>query len=73
MDSSFWLDTINLGIVHCTYLGMSGYNLQKILCFVWRSFFTFTNSVDQDETQHYAAFHLGLHRLQKYTEMLLRT
>ena len=28
--------------------------------------FTFTNSVDTDEMQHYAAFHLGLHCLQKY-------
>ena len=30
------------------------------------SFFTFTNSVDPDEMQHYAAFHLGIHCLQKY-------
>ena len=28
--------------------------------------FTFTNSVDPDEMQHYAAFHLGNHCLQKY-------
>ena len=27
---------------------------------------TLTNSVDPDEMQHYAAFHLGLHCLQKY-------
>ena len=27
--------------------------------------FTFTNSVDSDEMQHYAAFHLGLDCLQK--------
>ena len=26
----------------------------------------FTNSVDPDEMQHFAAFHLGLHCLQKY-------
>ena len=32
-------------------------------------FFTFTNSVDPDEMQHYAAFHLGLHCLQKYSFM----
>ena len=25
------------------------------------------NSVDPDEMQHYAAFHLGLHCLQKYS------
>ena len=49
------------------YLGMSGYNFPKILysC-VWRSFFNFKNSVDPDEMQHYAAYHLGLHCLQKY-------
>ena len=28
-------------------------------------FSTLTNSVDPDEMQHYAAFHLGLHCLQK--------
>ena len=28
--------------------------------------FTFTNSVDHHEMQHYAAFHLGHHCLQKY-------
>ena len=30
-------------------------------------FFTFKNCVDPDEMQHYAAFHLGLHCLQKYS------
>ena len=29
-------------------------------------FFIFSNSVDIDEMPHYAAFHLSLHRLQKY-------
>ena len=29
--------------------------------------FTFTNSLDRDKMQHYAAFHLGLHCLQKYS------
>ena len=29
--------------------------------------FTFANSVDSDEMQHDAAFHLGLHCLQKYS------
>ena len=29
--------------------------------------FTFTYSVDTDVMQHYAAFHLGLHCLQKYS------
>ena len=30
---------------------------------------TFSNSVDTDEMQHYAAFHLGLQCLQKYPFM----
>ena len=29
--------------------------------------FTLTNRVDPDEMQHYAAFHLGLHCLPKYS------
>ena len=46
---------------------MSGYSFHKnIVFFCQRIFFTFTNSVDSDEMQHYAAFHLGLHCLQKY-------
>ena len=35
--------------------------------FCLKIFFTFTNNVDPDEMQHYAAFHLGLHCLQKYS------
>ena len=67
MDSSFWFDTINFGIVHCTYLGISGYNFQKnVVFFCLKIFFTFTNSVDPDEMQHHAAFHLGLHCLPKF-------
>ena len=54
IDSSFWFD--KLGIVHCTYLWMSSYNLKNI-------FFTFTISVDSDEMLHDMAFHLGLHCL----------
>ena len=53
---------------HPSYLGVSGYNFQKnIVFFCVKIFFTFTNSVDPDEMQHYAAFHLGLHCLQKYS------
>ena len=56
-----------LGIMHSTYPGVSGYNFQKkLVIFCLKIFFTFTNSVDSDEMQHYAAFHLGLHCLQKY-------
>ena len=48
---------------------MSDYNFQNknIVFFCLKIFFTFTNSVDPDEMQHYAAFHLGLHCLQKYS------
>ena len=47
---------------------MSGNNFQKnIALFCLMIFFILTNSVDPDEMQHhYAAFHLGLHCLQKY-------
>ena len=31
-----------------------------------KNFLTFTKSVDTDQMQHYAAFHLGLHCLFKY-------
>ena len=66
MDYSFLFDN-KPGIVHCTYLGVSGYNFQKIIVFFCLKIcFTFTNSVDLDKMQHNAAFHLGLHCLQKY-------
>ena len=47
------------------YLGVSGYNLIKNCIFCLK--ITFTNSVDPDEMQHNAAFHLGLLCLQKYS------
>ena len=34
--------------------------------FCLKIFFTFTNSVNPDEMQHYAAFYLGLHCLPEY-------
>ena len=57
------------GIVHCAYLGESGCNFKKkdVVFFCPKIFLTFTNSVDTDEMQHYAAFHQGLHCLQKYS------
>ena len=42
---------------------MSGYNFY---IFLSEDLFTFTNSADPDEMQHYAAFHLVLLCLQKY-------
>ena len=64
----FWFDTIKLGY-SISLLGVSDYNFHKnsvCVLFCQNIFFTFTNSVDPDEMQHYAAFHLGLHCLQKY-------
>ena len=52
--------------VHCTYLGVSNSNLKKKCISSLKVIFTFTNRVDPDEMQHYAAFHLGLYCLQKY-------
>ena len=68
MNSFFWFDTIKLGYF-ISLLGVSDYNFHKnsvCVLFCQNIFFTFTNSVDPDEMQHYAAFHLGLHCLQKY-------
>ena len=36
-------------MVHCIYLGVSGYSLKNIVFFCLKIFFTFTNSVDPDE------------------------
>ena len=54
-------------IVDCTYLGGQVIIFKKIVLFCLKIFFTFTNSADHDEMQHNAAFHLGLHCLQKYS------
>ena len=51
-----------LCMIHCIYLGVSGYILFLNICiFCLNIFLTLTNSVDSDEMQHYAAFHLCLH------------
>ena len=53
--------------MHCTFLGVLGCNFQKkVLYFMPVDLFTFINSVDTDEMQHNAAFHLGLPCLPKY-------
>ena len=47
---------------------MSGYNFPKILHFFCLEIvITFTNSVDPDEMQHYAAFHMGHYCFRKYS------
>ena len=73
IDSSFWFDTNNLewSIVYikgCQVIIFITY----CVVFYLKIFFMYTYSVDSDEMQHYAdemqhyaAFHLGLHCLQK--------
>ena len=57
-----------LGMVHCIYWGVIGYNFQiKLYFFSLKIIFVFANSVDSDEMLHNAAFHLGFQCLPKYT------
>ena len=45
---------------------MLGYNFKKRYCILLsEDLFYLYKRVDHDEMQHYAAFHLGLHRFQK--------
>ena len=46
--------------------GVRLYIFLNIVFFCLKISFTFTNSIDPDEV-HYAAFHLGLHCLQKHS------
>ena len=60
MNSSFWFDSIKFGIVHCAYLWVSGFNFKNMYFFLLKFIvFTYTKSVNPDEMQHFAAFHLG--------------
>ena len=53
-----------------TYLGVSGYIIFKNCIILSEDLFiTFANSEDPDEMQYNAAFHLGLHCLQRYSFM----
>ena len=56
------------GVPYTRYLLLEGGHIivKNIVFFCLKIFFSFTNSVDPDEMQHYAAFHLGLYCLQKY-------
>ena len=46
--------------------GVRLYFSKTIVFFCVKIYFTFRNSVDPDEMQHYAAFHQGLHCLLMY-------
>ena len=64
MDTSFWFDTIIWDSPLYISRGVRLFLfIFLILYFVSEDLFIFTNSVDPDEMQHYAAFHLGLHCL----------
>ena len=67
LDSSFWFDTINLDSPLYISRGVRFYSFQIILYSFSEDLFTITSSVEPDEMWHYAAFHLGLHSLQKYS------
>ena len=48
------------------YICFAGYNFKKMFFFLsLKIYFVLANSADPDE-MHYAAFHVGLHCLQKY-------
>ena len=64
MNSSFWIDAINL---ECSMIEKSGHRLQflnRITVFSLKIIFVLANSVYPDEMPHYAAFNLGLLCLQ---------
>ena len=65
MDPSFWYDIINLGW-HSVYIeGLQAIISKKNIPL--KCVLILANSLDPDEMPHYAAFHLDLHCLLKYT------
>ena len=60
MDSSSGFDTINLGMVHCIYRGVTCYNFLSL-----KTVLASANSIEPGEMPHYAAFHLSHHHLPK--------
>ena len=70
MDSSFWFDTINRDSPFTPlYIsrGVRFYLKKNIVFFLSEDLFYPNKQVEPDEMPHYAAFHLGLHCLQKYS------
>ena len=60
MDFLINIDTINMGLSIVYICTLRVVFLSLLVVFI------LGNSVDPDEMQHYAAFHLGLHCLPKY-------
>ena len=60
-------DTNKLGIVHCTYQGMSGYNSKKKLYSLSEDHFYLSKQCRPDEMQHnvYKSTCLGVSRIQR--------
>ena len=69
MDNSIRCDTIALGWSIVYIEGSQVIFLNIIEFFPLKIVFVFANSVDPDEMPHNAAFHLGLHCLQKSTDL----
>ena len=66
----FWYN--KLGIVHCTYLGVSAYNFQNnIVYFCLKILFTLTNSVDPDEMQRNASNFIWVFTIYRLPEVLI--
>ena len=63
MDSSFWIETINLGRSIVYIIGSQVILLNKIVFLSLKIVFVLANSEDPDEMPHSNAFHFGLHCL----------
>ena len=61
MELTIKFETVKSGWSIVYIEGLQVIILEKLYFFLWRS-----DSAAQDEMLHYAAFHLGLHCLQKY-------
>ena len=66
MNTSFWFDSINLGW-SIVYIEGSKIIIPNKIVLLSPNVFDLANSVDPDEMLHFAAFHLGLRYLPKYT------
>ena len=61
------IDTISMGLSIVCLKGNRKSGVYYDACLTLNVVLILTNIEDPDEMQHYAAFHLGLHRLPKYT------
>ena len=66
VDFSIHIDTISMGLPILYFMG-SQIQVSKLWCIcAFNVVLVLVNCADSDEMQHDAAFHLGLHCLQKY-------